>query len=61
MNFVKRTCLVLLGVFGACLIWGCGGGGSTPASSKAVVSTGVITGFGSVYVNGVKYTTQNTT
>ena len=61
MNSVKRTCLVLLGMFGTCFIWGCGGGGSTPTSSKAVASTGVITGFGSVYVNGVKYTTQNTT
>ena len=40
----------------ALLVAGCGGGGggsAAPATGSAVVSTGVVTGFGSVYVNGV--------
>lgn len=41
---------------------GCGGSGSasTSSSDKAVSSTGIITGFGSVYVNGVKFNTTST-
>ncbi len=43
---------------------GCGGGGSTDgtsASSSNITSSGTITGFGSVYVNGVKFETNSTT
>ena len=41
----------------------CGGGGGgdsgiVPVATTAVVSRGTITGFGSVYVNGVEYATQ---
>lgn len=37
---------------------GGGGGGTAPAGATDVVSSGVITGFGSVYVNGVRYDTR---
>jgi len=37
---------------------GGGGGGSSPASSVSASSVGVITGFGSVFVNGVEYDTS---
>ena len=39
----------------------CGGGGSdsTTASASEIISSGTITGFGSVYVNGVKFETNN--
>lgn len=37
---------------------GCGGGGGTPATGAATtVSRGVVTGFGSIFVNGVEYKT----
>ena len=42
-------------------ITACGGGGggsSTPASTVSASSVGVITGFGSVFVNGVEYDTS---
>jgi len=47
---------------------GCGGGGSDSETSSvddtgsgaSVVSRGIITGFGSVYVNGVRYHTSGT-
>ena len=37
---------------------GGGGGGAPPAGTSDVVSSGVITGFGSVHVNGVRYDTS---
>jgi hypothetical protein len=49
------------------LLAGCGGGSGTDSStsvapsSAAGVSSGTITGFGSVFVNGVRYNTDNTT
>jgi len=46
----------------ALLIAGCGGGGSTDTTGTAtgsVVASGEITGFGSIYVNGVRYNTDN--
>jgi hypothetical protein len=50
---------VLLSAAALMLLAGCGGGGggSTPAAGAATVSTGTVTGFGSVYVNGVEYKT----
>ena len=42
---------------------GCGGGSSSDSSSEtgaSVVSRGIITGFGSVYVNDVRYRTDDT-
>lgn len=41
-------------------ITACGGGGGTTSAGTQVASKGVITGFGSVYVNGVKYDTSST-
>ena len=55
-----RKQALALAVLGAITVAGCGGN-STTADSKAsagVKRTGVITGFGSVYVNGVKYKTE---
>lgn len=51
---------VLFSTAALMLLAGCGGsggGGSTPAAGAATVSTGTVTGFGSVYVNGVEYKT----
>ena len=39
----------------------CGGGGGSGGSASAVTSSGTITGFGSFYVNGVRYTTNSGT
>jgi hypothetical protein len=47
----------------ACVALGiaaCGGGGSGSTAGTGVVSKGVITGFGSVLVNGVKFDTNAT-
>src|SRR5215472_12407288 len=52
----------LIGVIVAAFAVSCGGGGSssTPMSGmKHVVATGVITGFGSIYVNGVHFQTTS--
>jgi hypothetical protein len=46
----------------ALLLAGCGGGSSTDTAGTAtssVVASGEITGFGSIYVNGVRYNTDN--
>ncbi|RKZ69084.1 MAG: hypothetical protein DRQ44_03495, partial [Gammaproteobacteria bacterium] len=56
-------------IYGLCLsmpLWliACGGGGSdggsesTPTTTSGV-SLGTITGFGSVFVNGIKFNTDN--
>lgn len=56
MALVLLACIAL-GI-AAC---GGGGGGSGSAAGTGVVSKGVITGFGSVLVNGVKFETTATT
>ncbi|RUO20903.1 hypothetical protein CWE08_07315 [Aliidiomarina iranensis] len=38
---------------------GSGGGGGDPVATTTVISEGVITGFGSVYVNGQRYRSEN--
>ncbi|MCU7919754.1 MAG: hypothetical protein KZQ95_15560 [Candidatus Thiodiazotropha sp. (ex Epidulcina cf. delphinae)] len=48
---------ILAVVLGAC---GGGGGGSSSDSGGTVTTVGKIDGFGSVYVNGVKFDTSNT-
>ena len=58
ITFRKQA--LALAVLGALTVTGCGSS-STSSDSKAsagVKRTGVITGFGSVYVNGVKYKTE---
>ena len=53
----------VLAVLGALSIAGCNSGGTgTPASASAnLARTGVITGFGSVFVNGVEYQSSSAT
>jgi hypothetical protein len=55
---MKRT-HVAMAVLAACSVWGllaCSGGGSSATPAGMTIS-GVITGFGSVYVNGIEYDT----
>jgi len=47
----------MVAVLGSCGGGGGDGGGVTPPPPTGVVATGAITGFGSVYVNGVRFTT----
>ena len=54
--FISISLAIITGAMTACS----GGGGSTQNSSE-ITSIGTITGFGSVYVNGIKYKTDNTT
>ena len=42
------------------LLSGCGGSSSTDDITSSIASRGIITGFGSVYVNGTKYNTSGT-
>jgi hypothetical protein len=71
MSYSKKK-IYSLNIITATLLFGCGGSGgsettiappSQPApissSPSLVSSTGVITGFGSVYVDGVRYLTDN--
>lgn len=57
MAVILLACIAL----GIAACGGGGGGGSEPATGTGVVSKGVITGFGSVLVNGVKFETTSTT
>jgi hypothetical protein len=62
LNNLKLTPAAVLGLT-VLLVSGCGGGSSSSAedsSSASVVSRGIITGFGSVYVNEVRYHTKGT-
>ena len=66
LNHLKLTPTAVLGL-SILLASGCGGGGSSETSSSgaspsgaSAVSRGIITGFGSVYVNGVRYHTDGT-
>lgn len=55
----------LIAAAAATVVVACGGGGagsmSSAAGSKPVVATGVITGFGSIYLNGTHYQTSTAT
>ena len=58
---IIRKSLVSLAVIGALGLSACGGGsgsGSGSATTSGNLSSGVITGFGSVFVNGVEYDTS---
>ena len=61
LNHLKLTLTAVLSL-SILLASGCGGGGSSETSSSgaSAVSRGIITGFGSVYVNGVRYHTDGT-
>jgi len=58
---IKKLTLLATAVTLALGLTGCGGGGgnSSPASSVSTSSVGVITGFGSIFVNGVEYDTSS--
>jgi hypothetical protein len=65
MNVPPRWKKIPVGALGALILLatGCGGGSSSGGSevgAGSVVSRGIITGFGSVYVNGVRYHTDGT-
>jgi hypothetical protein len=58
MNSKLKSSLLTLGIAAALSACGGGGGGAVPGSTATpVTSSGAITQFGSVYVNGVRYTT----
>lgn len=50
-----NTKLTLMSLMVSTALLGCGGGGTAPGGSGSTI--GVVTGFGSVYVNGVEYET----
>jgi len=67
MIFLRTTRLIGLSVFVAAILLASGCGGSSSSSDVAdlnddqtVVSRGLITGFGSVYVNGIRFHTGGT-
>ena len=62
MHYPQKTYLAVTLLTSALLIGGCGGSGSSSDSDSdtTVASRGVITGFGSVYVNGTRYHTGGT-
>lgn len=61
-RYTKSTAITTIAL--TLLIAGCGGGGSSSedssSESTSVVSRGMVTGFGSVYVNGVRFRTDDT-
>lgn len=55
LKYLKRAGLVLLtGLLVAC---GGGGGGGGVATSSGITASGTITGFGSIFVNGIEFET----
>lgn len=59
--FIKYT-LILLNIALALILSGCGGGGtivSEGGMGGSGISKGTVTGFGSIYVNGIKFDTTN--
>ena len=60
MNTLRKTPLALACSLGcALLMTGCGGSSSGSGDGDPVVSRGIITGFGSVYVNGRRFDTDD--
>lgn len=55
-NQLGLMCLASVLLF---LLSSCGGGGNSSNGGNSKTSTGVITGFGSVFVNGVEYETDD--
>jgi len=63
MKYLKTTRLIGVSTFVAAVLLAGGCGGSSSSSDDAdntVVSRGLITGFGSVYVNGIRFHTGGT-
>ncbi|MCU7878997.1 MAG: hypothetical protein KZQ84_19800 [Candidatus Thiodiazotropha sp. (ex Lucinoma borealis)] len=59
----QRKHVLLISTFLATSLGACGGGGgdsSSPSGGSAVTTVGKIDGFGSVYVNGIKFDTSHT-
>lgn len=56
-RFNQLVLMCLMSVL-VCLLSSCGGGGDSSNGGNSKTSTGVITGFGSVFVNGVEYETD---
>ncbi|MCU7930449.1 MAG: hypothetical protein KZQ90_06585 [Candidatus Thiodiazotropha sp. (ex Codakia rugifera)] len=58
----QRKHILLISTFLAASLGACGGGGggSSPSGGSAVTTVGKIDGFGSVYVNGIKFDTTHT-
>ena len=57
---LKKLFVVMSALSTAGLLTACGGGGGSAGTTNATTSIGKIDGFGSVYVNGVKYDTSHT-
>ena len=60
MEFIKLKSGLLVGLMMSSILIGCGGGDSAPATTQGNQTTGVVTGFGSIYVNGIHFNTSNT-
>ncbi len=58
-NSVFRQSIIGLAVISALGLSACGGGGGNNAMTSGSITSGVITGFGSVFVNGVEYDTSS--
>lgn len=59
-TFTLKPLAVACAVGAATLAAGCGGGGSSSDDESTIVSRGMITGFGSVYVNDKRFVTRGT-
>jgi hypothetical protein len=57
--FKKTSMATALGIALAVAISGCGGSSSSSSADEPAASRGVITGFGSIYVNGRRYDTDS--
>lgn len=58
MNKTLKYSTISIAIAGIIGLSGCGGGGGSSSGTDSVTTSGVITGFGSVYVNGVEYETD---
>jgi hypothetical protein len=58
MNKTLEYSIISIAIAGIIGLSGCGGGGGSSSETGSVTTSGVITGFGSVYVNGVEYETD---
>lgn len=59
MNIPYRKAALPALIGSIVLLSACGGGSDSTTTANKTLTTGVITGFGSVYVNGCKYETDN--